>query len=111
MVLPHVIAAAAIVRFPLARAVKSPAGPPVMLALIVIFLPATSVSELLLQFTAFETVMSDVPPLAVSLELPVVVQPVTPPTAPMVTAPLLVKFTEPVLAATVPIRLPEWLRV
>ena len=111
MVLPEIKPAAPIVRLPLARAVKSPAAPPVMLALIAIFLPATSVSELLLQFTAFETVMSDVPPLAVSVELPVVVQPVTPPTAPMVTAPLLVRFTEPVLTATVPIRLPGLLRV
>src|SRR5262249_33953163 len=78
---------------PFARAVKSPAVPPVILALIATFLPALSVSELLLQFTAFETVMSDVLPIAVSVELPVVVQPVTPPTAPMVTAPLLVGFT------------------
>ena len=105
MVLPEIKPAAPIVRLPLARAVKSPAAPPVMLALIAIFLPATSVSELLLQFTAFETVMSDVLPVAVSVELPVVVQPV------MVTAPLLVRFTEPVLTATVPIRLPGLLRV
>src|SRR5262249_58145321 len=96
---------------PFARAVKSPAVPPLIGELIATFLPALSTKELLLQFTAFETVMSDALPIAVSVELPVVVQPVTPPAVPMVTAPLLVRFTEPVLAATVPIRLPELLRV
>src|SRR5258708_40100807 len=111
MVLPETKPAAPIVILPFASAVKSPAAPPLMLALIAIFLPALSVNELLLQFTAFETVMSEAPPTATSVELPVVVQPVTPPTAPMVTAPLLVRFTEPVLAATVPIRLPELFRV
>src|SRR5262245_2215042 len=93
MALPEIVPAAPIVRLPFARTVKSPAVPPLMVALIATFLPALSVSELLLQFTAFETVMSDVLPIAVSVELPVVVQPVTPPTAPMVTAPLLVRFT------------------
>src|SRR5262245_32019898 len=111
MVLPEIKPAAPIVRLPFARAVKSPAVPPVILALISTLLPALSITELLPQLTAFETIMSDVLPVAVSVELPVVVQPVTPPAAPMVTAPLLVRFTEPVLAATVPIRLPELLRV
>src|SRR5262245_56467770 len=106
MVLPEIEPAAPIVRLPFARAVKSPAVPPVILALIATFLPALSVSELLPQFTAFETVMSDVLPIAASVELPVVVQHVTPPTAPMVTSPLLVRLTEPLLAATVPIELP-----
>jgi len=75
------------------------------------FLPALSSNELLPQFTALETVMSDVLPAAVRVELPVVVQPVMAPTVPMVTASPLVRFTEPVLAATVAIRLPELFRV
>src|SRR5262249_12899411 len=71
MVLPEIKPAAPIVRLPFARAVKSPAAPPLMVPLIAIFLPATSVSELLLQFTAFETVMS--PPVLVSVVAPLVV--------------------------------------
>src|SRR5262249_59751016 len=58
MVLPEIEPVAPIVRLPFARAVKSPAAPPLMLPLIAIFLPATSISELLLQFTAFQTIMS-----------------------------------------------------
>ena len=111
MVLPEITPAAPIVRLPLAKTVKSPAVPPVMAALIATFLPALSSSELLPQLTAFETVMSEVLPVAVRVELPVVVQPVVLPTAPMVTGPPLVRFTEPVLAATVPIRLPALFRV
>src|SRR5262249_11509272 len=111
VVLREIEPAAPIVRLPFAKAVKSPALPPIIFALIATLLPALSISELLPQFTAFETVMSDVLPVAVSVELPVVVQPVTPPAPPMVTAALLVRSTEPVLAATVPIRLPGLLRV
>src|SRR5262245_3647086 len=111
MVLPEIEPSAPQATLPLATPVHSSAVCPGRLALIATFLPALTISELLPQFTAFETVMSDVLPMAVSVELPVVVQPVTPPAAPMFTAPPLVRFTEPVLAATVPIRLPGLLRV
>ena len=50
-------------------------------------------------------------PIAVSAELPVVVQPVVPATVPIVSACPLVRLTEPVLTASVPIRLPASFRL